>query len=361
VGVCALTVFLYFRTLRKSWEQLKQETETIAKLHLERAQKILEEVDRQVKDFRTEQKDARKRVEDTVRKAHQYKKKCYDKNMTLKSSYEGKCRDLDRAKESHQRLKMNAQAKPNDIQKAEKKIVTCNSSMEQADQAYMDAVKALEDARVTWEKEMESMCQECQHLEEQRISFLRHMFWSFSNIVSKSCVDVDHRMEEMRRVLEECDVDSDIDLFVQQRATGTERPVPIPYENYYNPKSEILTSNTSSSEIKSSTSGIHQSRPLPSVPPDDDPSTYSEVNDNMRTTFAATAGGGHTDALYNVPSMRVVAIYDYEAQGDEELTLRDGDIVNVIAKEDDVWWKGELNGKEGMFPKDYVEVLGAKV
>ena len=59
--------------------------------------------------------------------------------------------------------------------------------------------------------------------------------------------------------------------------------------------------------------------------------------------------------------MRVVAIYDYEAQGDEELTLRDGDIVNVIAKEDDVWWKGELNGKEGMFPKDYVEVLGGKV
>ena len=37
--------------------------------------------------------------------------------------------------------------------------MTCNSSMEQADQAYMDAVKALEDARVTWEKEMESMCQ----------------------------------------------------------------------------------------------------------------------------------------------------------------------------------------------------------
>ena len=41
--------------------------------------------------------------------------------------------------------------------------MTCNSSMEQADQAYMDAVKALEDARVTWEKEMENMCQVSLH------------------------------------------------------------------------------------------------------------------------------------------------------------------------------------------------------
>jgi len=32
-------------------------------------------------------------------------------------------------------------------------------------------------------------------------------------------------------------VDTDIDLFVREKATGTERPHSIPYENYYHPTS----------------------------------------------------------------------------------------------------------------------------
>ena len=35
----------------------------------------------------------------------------------LKSSYEGKCRDLDRAEENHHRLQTNPQSKPTDVQK----------------------------------------------------------------------------------------------------------------------------------------------------------------------------------------------------------------------------------------------------
>ena len=29
--------------------------------------------------------------------------------------------------------------------------------------------------------------------------------------------------------------------------------------------------------------------------------------------------------------------------------------MTVVAKEDDVWWCGELDGKMGMFPSAYVE------
>ena len=40
-------------------------------------------------------------------------------------------------------------------------------------------------------------------------------------------------------------------------------------------------------------------------------------------------------------------MYDYNAQGPEELTLRDGDFIILIEKEDDEWWKGTLNGHAG--------------
>lgn len=52
---------------------------------------------------------------------------------------------------------------------------------------------------------------------------------------------------------------------------------------------------------------------------------------------------------------QVIALYDYDAQGDQELDLEEGDIVTVIAKEDEVWWCGQCKGKMGMFPSNYVE------
>ena len=38
-----------------------------------------------------------------------------------------------------------------------------------------------------------------------------------------------------------------------------------------------------------------------------------------------------------------------------------GDIVTVIAKEDDVWWCGQSKGKTGMFPSAYVEPYDGQV
>lgn len=48
--------------------------------------------------------------------------------------------------------------------------------------------------------------------------------------------------ENVRKALESCDVDADIDLFVREKATGTERPTPVPYENYYHPTSADMLS-----------------------------------------------------------------------------------------------------------------------
>ncbi|CAF1382771.1 unnamed protein product [Adineta ricciae] len=52
-------------------------------------------------------------------------------------------------------------------------------------------------------------------------------------------------------------------------------------------------------------------------------------------------------------------LFDYKKSADDELSLAVGDIVTVLEKhlEDDGWWKGELNGRIGVFPDNYVEEL----
>ncbi|XP_071239542.1 SH3 domain-containing kinase-binding protein 1-like isoform X1 [Salvelinus alpinus] len=52
-------------------------------------------------------------------------------------------------------------------------------------------------------------------------------------------------------------------------------------------------------------------------------------------------------------------MFDYAALTEDELNLKKGDIVTVITKEteDEGWWEGELNGRRGFFPDNFVMVI----
>ncbi|KAL2098895.1 hypothetical protein ACEWY4_005375 [Coilia grayii] len=58
----------------------------------------------------------------------------------------------------------------------------------------------------------------------------------------------------------------------------------------------------------------------------------------------------------NVPvNQTVVSLYDYTANRSDELTVRRGDVINVLYKDNDSWWFGQLaSGQQGYFPATYV-------
>ncbi|XP_025973073.2 mitogen-activated protein kinase kinase kinase 21 isoform X1 [Dromaius novaehollandiae] len=65
----------------------------------------------------------------------------------------------------------------------------------------------------------------------------------------------------------------------------------------------------------------------------------------------AAAGGG--------PCPLWTALYDYEASGEDELSLRRGDVVEVLSQDaavsgDDGWWAGKIHHRLGIFPANYV-------
>ena len=51
------------------------------------------------------------------------------------------------------------------------------------------------------------------------------------------------------------------------------------------------------------------------------------------------------------------AIYDYKANMYDELSIKYGDVINIHDKQEDGWWLGECDGKVGIFPATYVEVI----
>ncbi|XP_069680534.1 SH3 domain-containing kinase-binding protein 1 isoform X2 [Periplaneta americana] len=52
-------------------------------------------------------------------------------------------------------------------------------------------------------------------------------------------------------------------------------------------------------------------------------------------------------------------LFPYDAANDDELTLKEGDVITLLSRDvaDKGWWRGELKGKVGVFPDNFVEVI----
>ncbi|CAO2604006.1 ITSN2 [Lemmus lemmus] len=53
---------------------------------------------------------------------------------------------------------------------------------------------------------------------------------------------------------------------------------------------------------------------------------------------------------------QVIAMYDYAANNEDELSFSKGQLINVLNKDDPDWWQGELSGVTGLFPSNYVKM-----
>ncbi|KAF0879547.1 SRC8 protein, partial [Crocuta crocuta] len=62
------------------------------------------------------------------------------------------------------------------------------------------------------------------------------------------------------------------------------------------------------------------------------------------------------DEYENDLGITAVALYDYQAAGDDEISFDPDDIITNIEMIDDGWWRGLCKGRYGLFPANYVEL-----
>ena len=61
--------------------------------------------------------------------------------------------------------------------------------------------------------------------------------------------------------------------------------------------------------------------------------------------------------IITVVGKKAKVIFSYYARREDELTLKVGDIVDILGTWEDGWWNGQLGNKEGYFPSNYVEMI----
>ncbi|XP_035537552.1 src substrate cortactin-like isoform X4 [Morone saxatilis] len=84
--------------------------------------------------------------------------------------------------------------------------------------------------------------------------------------------------------------------------------------------------------------------------------TQPEEQELYQTPEEAATGDGQQYEYGEDLGVTAVALYDYQAAGDDEISFDPDDIITNIEMIDEGWWRGVCRGAYGLFPANYVEV-----
>ncbi|XP_070536065.1 proline-serine-threonine phosphatase-interacting protein 2-like [Ptychodera flava] len=358
-------------SMKKSWDEYINQTEKIGEAHVAMGQVLLDSV-KKIHDFREVQREKRKEREEAVIDSQKLKKELFNKTTSLQKSYVKACKEAEQAEDVALKSRMFANPKEQDKLNAKKE--KAKTQAHTADLAYQRSVENLEDARQRWEKDFTECCVIFQALEEERVRFFRNELWVQTNIGSSYCSKNDHMYEDVRKMLEECEEEKDVDKFISLHRIGCDRPAPVRYHNMYENKINARAEVSETSILSKSRQPSLSRRPPETLPVDNSLGRATHRPDPVQMGGVPLALTRHTiqpsllddDPCYasinDAKNQKVVkALYDYTAQGAKELTIQAGDVITVTKSDDNNWWEGICQGRRGMFPTNYVEEVTGEI
>uniref|UniRef100_A0A3Q2FCU2 Osteoclast-stimulating factor 1 n=1 Tax=Cyprinodon variegatus TaxID=28743 RepID=A0A3Q2FCU2_CYPVA len=323
-------------TLRASFEEMKTQIENVGNLHIQLSGLLKEEVKR-MEEFRERQKEQRKKFETIMEKVQKSKISLYKKTIDSKKSYEQRCKEADEAEQTAERLGNAPTATPKQIEKVKNLLLKLTSSWWAAEKKqYRSNIEQLERIRQEWEATHIETCEMFQQQEEDRISVIRNALWVHCNQLSMQCVKDDECCENVRQSLENCDIIKDNNNFVEMKNEFDAKPKTLnPAEN---PKF-IMSTYISIPFVLLLILSFHLKIT--------DYSSSAGTSDGVYATIPGFPPSQPSSNEYK-------AIYDYIAQGEDELSISAGDVVDVIEEGEDGWWTVRRNGLSGLVPGSYL-------
>uniref|UniRef100_A0A8C7X7T4 Proline-serine-threonine phosphatase interacting protein 2 n=1 Tax=Oryzias sinensis TaxID=183150 RepID=A0A8C7X7T4_9TELE len=209
-------------TLKRSLDIFKLQTEQVSLSHLQLAQSMKEEA-KKLEEFREKQKEARKKVEQCMDALHKQKSSQFKKTMDSKKTYEQKCRDKEEADQNVNRNTNTNNTKH--MEKVQRHLhISPTLFTPILHHFYLNNVTTMGKLREEWLKEHVKSCEVFEKLSIERINVLRNTIWTHLNQLSQQCVTTDELYEEVRKSLEQCDIQEDVEHFINLRRTGEKPP-----------------------------------------------------------------------------------------------------------------------------------------
>ncbi|XP_061703175.1 GRB2-related adapter protein 2-like isoform X2 [Syngnathoides biaculeatus] len=83
----------------------------------------------------------------------------------------------------------------------------------------------------------------------------------------------------------------------------------------------------------------------------------SVTQSGRRSPIGSARAPDTTQLCQRTPPQQVLALYNFNAEEDDELSFSAGDIINITDASDPAWWTGRCGGRKGLFPANYTKPL----
>ncbi|XP_066503531.1 proline-serine-threonine phosphatase-interacting protein 1b isoform X2 [Hoplias malabaricus] len=331
-------------TLRASFDRLKVEIENTGNLHIQISGMMKEEVQK-IEAFREHQREQKKKFEEIIEKVQKPIEALYKRTMESKKSYEQRCREADEAEQAVEKKSHPVSTPPKQTEKFMNRARFCRQAARIAEKQYMWHIGQLENIRKDWESTYRSTCEVFQQQEIDRISILRCVLWDHCNQLSMQCIRDDECYEEVRKVLEHCDITTDNNYFIQTKKTCCSPPNPVQFQRYYNTQTNGNASDLAANRLS-----------LQPESPGFNSLSFSVALSCDLTGVDIPISGANVPSLEDsVPDEeQYKALYDYTAQDPDELSITQGDLLVITEKGEDGWWTARHGDSTGLVPGTYL-------
>ncbi|KAF8786693.1 protein kinase C and casein kinase substrate in neurons protein 1-like isoform X1 [Argiope bruennichi] len=359
----------------------------------------------------------KKEMEDSFKKAQKPWSKLLARVNKAKADYHQACKNERSAVNQERNASADTSLSPDQVTKLQDRVTKCKYEAQRAKERYEQALEEINDYNAKYMEDMTVVFDKCQEFEEKRLDFFKEMLFAIHRCLNISTdAELPQIYEEYRHSIQNADAKKDLKWWSNNHGVGMPMNWP-QFEDYCEefrdigklkkgavPESGILLVNqqkigedlpefTSESQNVSkkekrgtlSNDGVKM-RPEKSKPSSNRnsainfqklPNNPFEVGDNEAFEDKNTNGKqeqnpfdddqdqeewdeGSNEALVDTgePGVPVRALYDYEGAEDDELSFKNGEVFEKLEDEDEQGWcKGRKDGKVGLYPASYVEVI----
>ncbi|KAF7320568.1 SH3-domain-containing protein [Mycena chlorophos] len=231
--------------LKRALAMLISETKTQATAHSQFAMLVREELQAPIGAY------AQKQADDDAALQAPLEARCGTKHAAeaaitkAREKYESNCLRL----ASHtQQLSVTSPGRDAQVERLQAKIKKSQETVAANEKELAQAVGAIREATVRWQRDWKAFCDICQDSEEERLEFVKDVVWG-------SC-------ERIRVALDNVDTVADLDIFVDEYGTGNAVPEP-PTWMPFDANSASVRTSTTPAEF----SRVSSRPPMPVAPP----------------------------------------------------------------------------------------------